>query len=114
MSFIGDVFEAARGGIQERDELIKSKDDQIEVLEKKVESVTNSRNYFKGERDAGLKLVEEAGERCAEMESRLAAAEAAARQFAEDFGFPVASEDPPPDDGVEPVEEAVATQGDEA
>ena len=88
MSIITDVLTAARGGIQERDE-------RIADLEKRLDSMTDSRAYFRRERDVCLELVKEAGEKHAELENRLAAAEAEARRFAEEFGFPVAVDEEP-------------------
>ena len=121
MSFIGDVFEAARGGIKERDEAIS-------VLEKKLDSMTNSRNYYKGERDTCLELVKQAGEkekeynaaieRCAELEAQVAEAEAMARSFASDFDLALPDRPEPDEPSPAPVEgpdhEPVADGGEEA
>ena len=102
MSIITDVLTAARGGIQERDE-------RIADLEKRLDSMTDSRAYFRRERDVCLELVKEAGEKHAELENRLAAAEAEARRFAEEFGFPVAVDEEPVAVGdAKPAEEIVS------
>lgn len=95
MSFITDVFTAARGGIKERDERIAN-------LEKQLESMTDSRAYFRRERDACLELVKESGEKYAELEAQVRAAEESARQFAAEFELPVPG---PPVEQTEPVED---------
>ena len=117
MSIINDVLTAARGGIKERDEKIAAQDTVIDGLKTRLESMTNSRNYFKGERDACLELVKQAGEkekeynaaveRCAELEAQVAAAEQSAREFAAEFGIDV----PTVDDGSKTYEPDEPAEG---
>lgn len=99
MSIISDVLTAARGGIKERDE-------KISDLQKKLESMTESRAYYRRERDTCLELVKESGEKYAELQAQVAEAEAMARSFASDFDLalpdPPEPDEPSPEDVAQP------------
>ena len=120
MSIIQDVLAAARGGIKERD-------DKIDALTVDRDGYKMANATMASDLLAAQQLVAEAAGKevaynqaiadydwvashCSSLESRIAASEASAREFADDFGFLVGDASPAadvPDDGDDHEPEAV-------
>ena len=113
-----EIFAFIFGGATRK---IKSLEGDVADGQRKLKSMTSSRDYFKAERDSCLELVKEAGAkeaaynaaiadydrvvaRCGELEGELATATEAAKAFATEFAIELPDVEEPdvtsPDEGA--------------